>query len=369
MKRREFIKNAGLAATASAGIVAGCSNKETAAPEPVKGSSKSFKWKMITTWPPKFPVFQTGMDELADRVRIMSGGRLDIQVFAGGELAPPLGVLDAVSQGSVEMGHSAAYYWAGKAPELQFFSTAPFGFTAQQINSWLYYGGGIELLHEMYKPFNVISFPAGNTGVQMGGWFNKKIESMDDFKGLKMRIPGLGGKVISKAGGNVVLLPAGDLYTALERGTIDALEWVGPYHDLKLGFYRAAKYYYYPGWHEPGTAFELLINREAWASLPDDLKVIVQSAAAEANIRFLAELDAKNGAALDELVTKYNVTLLKYPDDVMKQLRKLSDETLQEEAGKSAKVKKVYDAFRQFSGRIEPWSRLSEAALIKAKRV
>ncbi len=358
MKRREFIKGAGVCAVAGAGFIAGA---------PAVHAQQKFRWKMITSWPPRFPVFHTGMEQFAKRVRSMSGGRLSIRVYAGGELAPPLGVFDAVSQGTVEMGHSGSYYWAGKAPELQFFTTAPFGFTAQQINAWFYYGGGIELLHEMYSPFNIITFPAMNTGVQMGGWFNKKIESMADYKGLKMRIPGLGGKVVARAGGNVVLLPAGELYTALERGTIDALEWVGPYHDLKLGFYRAANYYYYPGWHEPGSTLELMINRKAWEKLPADLQAIVEAAAAQSNILGLAEFDAKNGAALNELVTKYKVKLTRFPDDVMKGLHKLTRETLEEEAGKSAKTRKVYEAFQKFAAQVEPWSRMSEGAFMTAK--
>jgi len=359
MRRRDFIKKAGFTtAAAGAGIIAGA---------PAVHAGGKFRWKMVTSWPPKFPVFQTGMEEFAQRVKQMSGGRLSIQVYAGGELVPPLGVFDAVSQGTVEMGHSAAYYWAGKAPELQFFTTAPFGFTAQQINSWFYHGGGIELMHEMYRPFNILTFPGTNTGVQMGGWFNKEINSMADYQGLKMRIPGLGGKVVAKAGGNVVLMPAGELYTALERGTIDALEWVGPYHDLKLGFYRAAKYYYYPGWHEPGTVLEVMINTQAWEKLPKDLQAIVTAAAAESNVRGLAEFDAKNGAALDELTTKYKVELKKFPDEVMKGLHKLAKEALEEEAAKSPKVKKVHDAFRKFAAQVEPWTKMSEAAFTDAK--
>lgn len=359
VKRREFLSNAaGAAGAGLAGMIAGA---------PAIHAAGKFRWKMVTSWPPRFPVFQTGMEEFSSRIKKMSGGRLTIKVFAGGELVPPLGVFDAVSSGTVQMGHSAAYYWSGKAPELQFFTTAPFGFTAQQINAWFYHGGGIELMHKMYRPFNIITFPSCNTGVQMGGWFNKKINSMDDFKGLKMRIPGLGGKVVARAGGNVVLMPAGELYTALERGVIDALEWVGPYHDLKLGFYRAAKYYYYPGWHEPGAVLEVMINTKAWDSLPKDLKAIVQAAAAESNIKTLAEFDAKNGAALTELTGKYKVKLKKFPDDVLKNLHKFAREALEDEAAKSPKVREVHDAFRKFAAQVEPWTAMSERAFMKAK--
>ena len=356
MRRRDFLGNIGLAA--GAGVMVGA---------PAVHAAKRYRWKMVTTWPPRFPVLQTGAEDFAKKVKLMSGGRLSIHVFAGGELVPPLGVFDAVSQGSVEMGHGAAYYWAGKAPEAQFFTTAPFGFNAQQVNSWLYSGGGLKLWNEIYAPFNLVAFPIANTGVQMGGWFNKKINSLDDLKGLKMRIPGLGGKVVSRAGGNVVLLPGGELYTALERGVIDALEWVGPYHDLKMGFYRAARHYYYPGWHEPGSVMELTVNRKKWESLPRDLRAIIQAAAAESNVRSLAELDAKNGAALNELVDKYKVKVEMFPDDVIKKLRVLTKETLDELAAGDPNVKKVYDAVRKFGAEIEPWTKMSEMAYMRAK--
>lgn len=349
-----------------------CEKKEPKQKEggaPAVHTKKALSWKMVTTWPPKFPIFQTGAEEFAQRVEIMSRGKLSIKVFAGGELVPPLGVFDAVRQGTVEMGHSAAYYWAGKVPEAQFFTSAPFGFTAQQMNAWFYHGGGIDLWNEIYAPHNLVAFPVSNTGVQMGGWFNKKIETVKDLQGLKMRIPGLGGKVMSKAGVNVVLLPAAELYTALERGVIDALEWVGPYHDLKLGFYRAAKHYYYPGWHEPGTAIELLINKNAWEGLPPDLKAIVKAAAAESNVKSLAEFEAKNGEALIELAAKYHVKLTRYPDDVLRALKNHTAETLSELSAENPNVKKVHDKFTAFAEKIEPWTALSEQAYMEAKRI
>lgn len=218
-------------------LISGCGTSESGQAAVDAGSvdlSKVFRWKMVTTWPANFPVFQEGAEKFADDVRVMSNGRLDIQVYAGGELVPALQVFDAVSQGTVEMGHGSAYYWAGKVPEAQFFSSVPFGMTAKGMNAWLYNGGGLELWREVYAPFNLMPFPMGNTGVQMGGWFNKKIESLEDIKGLRMRIPGLGGKVLKSAGGNPVLMAGGEIYTALERGTIDATEWVAPFHDLRL---------------------------------------------------------------------------------------------------------------------------------------
>src|SRR5690606_28795988 len=198
----------------------------------------------------------------------MSGNRLQVRVYAAGELIPAFEIFDAVSRGSAEMGHGAAYYWRGKTEAAQFFAGIPFGFNAHEMNAWLYYGGGLELWQEVYAPFGLVPFPAGNTGVQMGGWFKRPIESMDDLRGLKMRIPGLGGEVLKRAGGTPVNLPGSELFTALQTGSIDATEWVGPYNDVAFGLHQAARYYYYPGWQEPGPAMEIFVNQRAWESLP-----------------------------------------------------------------------------------------------------
>ncbi len=359
VKRRDFIGGAiGAVCAGAVGAIAGA---------PAVHASGKFRWRMVTTWPPRFPIFQTGAEDFARKVKLMSGGRLSIDVFAGGELVPPLSVFDAVSSGTVQVGNGAAYYWAGKAPEAQFFTAIPFGLTAQQMNAWLYYGGGQKVWNDVYAPFNLVAFPIANSGVQMGGWFNKKIETMADLQGLKMRIPGLGGKVMNKAGVNVVLLPASELYTSLERGVLDALEWAGPYHDMKLGFYRAAKYYYYPGWHEPGSVIELIINSKAWNSLPKDLQAIVTAASTEANVRALAEFDSRNGEALEVLVDKYRVKLIKFPDEVLRGLHGLADETMTELVESNPKVKKVHDAFMAFSRKVEPWTKMSERAYMEAK--
>ncbi|NOZ10496.1 MAG: ABC transporter substrate-binding protein [Gammaproteobacteria bacterium] len=329
-------------------------------------AAKIFNWRMVTTWPPNFPIFQEGVERFAEEVKIMSGGRLNIKVYAGGQLVPPLQAFDAVSQGTVEMGHGAAYYWAGKIPAAQFFTAVPFGMNAQGMNAWFYGGGGLELWREIYKPYNLVPFPMGNTGVQMGGWFNKKIQSIKDLQGLKMRIPGLGGKVLAKAGGTPVLLAGGEIYTALERGTIDATEWVGPFHDLRLGLYRAAKFYYYPGWHEPGTALELIINDKAWQSLPDDLKLIVKTAARSASLSMFSEFEAKNLTALDTLKNQYNVEVYRFPQEVLDALRKLATEALDEEASKNADFKKVYEAYNKFRASNDAWNAISESAYAQA---
>ena len=326
--------------------------------------NQTYQWKMVTTWPPGFPVLQKGAERFADNIRAMSNGRLDIKVYAGGELIPPLQVFDAVSQGSVEMGHGSAYYWAGKVPEAQFFSTVPFGMTARGMNAWLYDGGGLELWREIYKPFHVIPFPLGNTGVQMGGWFNKEINSLEDIQGLKMRIPGLGGKVLAKAGGNPILLAGSEVYTALERNTIDATEWIGPYHDQRLGLYRAAKHYYYPGWHEPGTVLELTINQRAWESLPTDLQAIISNAAQAENLRMLSEMEQKNMAALDELRKREGIEIHRFPNEVLSRLKTLTNETLIEEAERDPKFKRVYEAYQNFRRKNDAWSAISENAYL-----
>jgi TRAP-type mannitol/chloroaromatic compound transport system substrate-binding protein len=369
MERRDFLRKAGLAATgavAAAAGLAGCGQeKKEEAQGPAVQPKKTYEWKMVTTWPPNLPVLQTGAERFAKRVEEVTGGQLKIEVFAGGELVPPLGVFDAVSEGTVECGSGAAYYWAGKVPAAQWFSAVPFGFNAQGINAWFYGGGGLELWEEVYAPFNVIPRPQGNTGVQMGGWFRKDMNTIDDFKGLKMRIPGLGGKVISKAGGTVVLLPGGEIFTSLERGVLDATEWVGPMHDLRMGFYKAAKNYYYPGWHEPGTCLEVMFNKKAYESLPVELQRILDTVAAETNLWSLSQFEAGNGAALQTLISEHNVNLVQFPEQLMADLRKLAEETLEEEAEKDPMSRKVHDAFKKFKAQVGVWGLISEDAYFK----
>jgi len=380
MKRREFIKKVGVGAAAvGAGAAAtagltGCGKQDDSAEvaklkkeiadlkavAPAAKEEKKYKWKMVTTWPPHFPMLGEGADNLAKWVNEMSNGRLEITVYGGGELVPPLGVFDAVSQGTVEMGHGASYYWAGKAPATQFFAAVPFGFNAQSMNAWIYSGGGMELWEEVYGKFGLKPLLAGNTGVQMGGWFNKGIKTINDLKGLKMRIPGLGGKVLAKAGGNAILVAGGEIYSNLDRGVIDATEWVGPFHDLKMGFYKAAKYYYYPGWHEPGTALEAMVNKKAWDTLPADLQAIVEAAAYRSNLWMLSEFEAKNNAALQTLVNEHKVQLRQFPEPVLKALKKMAQEVLEEVAAGDPMSRKVYDSFLKFQSNIYSWNALTE---------
>ena len=373
--RRKFIKNVGIGAAAIgtaglAGVLSSCKGqKQEEQVKKEEPKAKAIEWKMVTTWPPHSPMLGESADKLAEWVDQMSAGRLKIQVYGAGELVPPLGVFDAVSQGTVEMGHGASYYWAGKSPASQFFAAVPFGFNAQSLNAWLYAGGGMELWTEEYAKFNVKPFIAGNTGVQMGGWFNKEINSMEDFNGLKMRIPGLGGKVLAKAGGNSVLVAGGEIYTNLERGVIDATEWVGPFHDTLLGLHKAAKYYYYPGWHELGTGLEAMVNLSAWNSLPDDLKAIVEAATYKSNMWMLSGVEAKNNAALRELIDVHKVQLKQFPEDVLRGLKKLSLEVLEEIAASDPMSRKVYDSFLEFQKNIYEWNKISEEPYQKLKHL
>jgi TRAP-type mannitol/chloroaromatic compound transport system substrate-binding protein len=328
---------------------------------------ETIHWKMVTTWPKNFPGLGTSAEELAKNITKMSNGRLDVKVYAAGELVPALEVFDAVSRGTAEMGHSTAYYWKGKAPAVQFFSSVPFGMTAQEFNAWLEYGGGLKLWEEVYAPFNIIPMAVGNTGAQMGGWFNKEINSLADFQGLKMRMPGLGGEVLKKVGAVTINLPGSEIFTALQTGTIDATEWVGPYNDLAFGLYKAAKYYYYPGWQEPGSAVEALINKDAFNKLPEDLQEIVRSAAQQANLGMLSEFTARNDAALTTLVNDHNVILKKFPKDLLEALRVASDETLKEVAANDPMSQKVYDSFTSFLSSVSQWHDISERAFINAR--
>ncbi len=358
MRRREFIKKVGAGGLALGAGVAPL-EQARAAPE--------FKWKMVTTWPKNFPGLGTGANKLAELIGEMSGGRIQVKVYGATELVPALEVFDAVSRGTAEMGHGAAYYWKGKSEAAQFFSTVPFGLTAQEINGWFYYGGGLELWQELYAPFGLIPAPAGNSGVQMGGWFNKEIKGVEDLKGLKMRIPGLGGEVLSRAGGTAVNLPGGELFTALQSGVIDATEWVGPYNDLAFGLYKAAKYYYYPGWHEPGSCLEAMINKKAFEALPKDLQSIVLNACKVINLDMLSEFTARNPGALQTLIEKHGVELRRFPDDVVQKLRTISQQVVAEIAQKDEFSKKVYGSYERFLQQSRQYSGVSELAYLLAR--
>lgn len=352
MKRRDFIR------TSAAGAVAASA---LAAPNIAKAQQK-FSWKLTTAFPPGQPFYSVGpgsLSDLCDRIRVMSDGRLDIQIFNGGELVPAFEGFPSASQGVVECNAWVSYFGAGRVPAAQFFGAVPFGMSFQGQNAWFYVGGGIDLWHEVYEPYNLVAFPAGNTGVQMTGWFRKEIKSVDDLKGLKMRIPGLAGKAYAKVGVDVKLLPGGEIFPALERGVIDAAEWVGPAQDKILGLNKAAKYYYTTGWHEPCTVTEFAINKTAWNSLPKDLQEIVKNACAYSNIVAHSWAEANNAQAFEEFVAAGTIPGV-LPDDVIATLRTATGEVMDELAGKDAMFKKVMDSYMSFKATHDKWAGMSE---------
>ena len=348
------------------GIITGCSSEQ----EPSKSADdeyKTYKWRLVTSWPKNYPGLGMAPEKIANLVEEMSNGQMQITVYGAGEQVPAFGVFDAVSSGSHQMGHSGGYFWKGKVPAAQFFTSVPFGLTADEINAWVNRGGGLELWREIYEPFNIYPIPAGNTGTQMFGWFNKEINSLEDVRGLKMRIPGIGGEVLKEAGGIPVTLPGGELFTALQTGVIDATEWVGPYNDLTFGFHQAAKYYYYPGWHEPGPMLELLINMDAWNSLPKHLQVIIETATKAVNQDTLDEYLARNNQALTELVEVHGVELRKLPDDVIEEFRAISNEILSDLAEEDEVIGKVYDSYIEFKNNVTEYHKISEDSFIEAR--
>ena len=354
MDRRKFI-------TASATLGAGA----LAAPAVARAQS-SFNWKMTNAYGPGSPFYVEGPGSPIDfckKVEAMSDGRITIQHFAAGELIPALEGFDAVRSGAVEMNAANAYFWAGKIPAAQYFTTVPFGMNFQGMNAWLYHGGGMALWDELYEPLGLKALPMGNTGVQMTGWFRDPIESVADFQNLKMRIPGLAGKVYAALGVDVKLLPGGEIFPALERGVIDAAEFVGPYQDRRLGLQNAAKYYYTTGWHEPSNVTELLKNPEAWASLHADLQEIVKTAAMACNLESHTWCEANNAEALRDLVDNYGVQAQVLPDAVVSELKAATDTVLAEFAAQDEQVKKVHDAFMAFKAEHQAWAGVSEKPL------
>lgn len=325
-------------------------------------SGESFKWRLVTTWPKNLPGLGAGPENFAKLINEISNGRLTVEVFGAGELVPALQVFDAVSSGAVQMGHGAAYYWKGKAPAAVFFTAVPFGLNAQEFNGWLSHGEGLALWRKTYKPFGLVPYPGGNTGVQMGGWFNKRIDTLADMQGLKMRIPGLAGEVFTRAGGTAVSVPGGELYTSLQTGVIDATEWVGPYNDVSFGFDKIAKYYYYPGWHEPGAGLEFIVNEQALAQLPTDLQAMVQVATQAISADMLNEYAAGNSRSYTRLKENKDIEILRYPDEVLIKLKQITEKILQEEAAKDELFAEVYASYKAFQNSAEPYTKISEQA-------
>ncbi|WP_006788577.1 TRAP transporter substrate-binding protein [Thiorhodospira sibirica] len=355
MNRRNFLKAGSVAA--GAGVLA--------APAIVT-ARETFNWRMTTTWPPGLPFFQTGPGSATDfarRVEEMSDRRIRIRVYAAGELIPAFEGFDAVSSGrQVQLNHGCAYYWSGKSFAAQYFTTVPFGMTFQGYNAWMNEGGGYALWEEVYRPFNLVPLLVGCTGVQPVGWFRRPVESLKDLQGLNIRIPGLAGDVYNAVGANARLLPGSEVFAALERGAIDAAEWVGPYADRELGLHRAAKYYYSSGWHEPSTSTEVIVNRAAWESLPKDLQAIMRNAAAACNITSHAWLEGRNSEALDDLINNHKVIFQPLPDDIIRALFEATRDILNSKAKEDPLVKKVNDSFWQFKVKHDRWQANSETA-------
>ena len=348
MERRSFVKHAGLAGILAAGT----------APAAVM-AQQAVRWRLASSFPNSLDTIFGAANIFAQKVKDASGGKFEISVHAGGELVPPFGVVDAVQQGTVECCHTAPYYFFGKDPTFALGCAVPFGMNSRQMSAWMYQGNGLKLMREFYANYNIISFPMGNTGAQMGGWFRKPIKSLADMKGLKMRIGGFAGKVMERIGVVPQNIPGGDIYPSLEKGTIDAAEWIGPYDDLKLGFYKVAKNYLYPGWWEGGPQLDLFVNQKAYNALSPEYKAIVEMAASHAHINMQAMYDAKNPPALKELVGK-GAKLQGFPKDVMEAAFKASNDIYNELSASNPNWKKVYTDWYKFRNDDILWFRFAD---------
>ena len=358
MDRRSFVTKAGLGAAAAA-LASQAGAQAPAAAPAAAGGGPVVSWRMAASWPKSLDTLFGGAERVAKLVSDATGGKFTIKVFAAGEIVGGLQVLDAVQAGTVECGHTAPYYYFGKDQTFAFGTSIPFGLNARGHYAFMAHGGGSELMNEFYKDYNVVGFPAGSTGSQMGGWFRKEIKSVADLKGLKMRIGGTGGQVLAKLGVVPQQIAAGDIYPALEKGTIDAAEWVGPHDDEKLGFYKVAKNYYYPGWWEGGAGLDLMINLKAWASLPKDYQAILQTACSETYLWMLSKYDALNPAALKRLLAN-GVKLAPFPQSVMEACFKASEELYAEVAAKNAKFNKIYVPWKKFREEQIQWGSIAE---------
>ena len=350
MKRRSFLTSAGVGVAAS-----------TLAAPAIAQTQPEVHWRLASSFPKSLDTIYGAADTIAARVAAATDGKFQIRPFAAGEIVPGLQVLDAVQNGTVECGHTASYYYVGKDPTFTFDATVPFGLNARQQNAWIYNGGGMALLREFFDGYGVVNFPAGNTGVQMGGWFRKEIKTVEDLKGLKFRIGGFAGQVLAKLGTVPQQIAGGDIYPSLEKGTIDAAEWIGPYDDEKLGFNKVAKYYYYPGWWEGGLNVSLLVNKQQWEQLPKQYKAVLEAACFEANLTMNAKYDAENPAALKRLVGG-GAQLRPFPREVMEACYKAATELYEETAKTNPKFAKIYEPWKKFRDDEYLWFRVAESS-------
>lgn len=357
MKRRDFLVGASALAT-----LASCTANKSSLNN--KSSNDTYNWKLCLAVGKTLPIWGDGLKSFAKLVKTMSGGQLNIKVFGSGELVPALEVFDAVKNGTIEMGHGASYYWQGKILAAVFFTTIPFGMSAQGMYSWVISGGGQSLWDELYAPHGVKPIPLGNTGMQMGGWFRKEIKTVADLKGLKMRMPGLGGKVLNRLGTSTINIAAPEIFTNLSTGVIDATEWVGPYHDYLMGFYKAAPYYYTIGWHEPGALLELSINKKAWESLPVHLQNIISAAAAQVDREIYSEWLAKDSEFYQKILRNKKIKIKKMPIDIIKAFKKESQVVIEEIKNSSELAGRIHSSFFQFKKQFDAYQEINERAYL-----
>ena len=350
MERREFLKTGAVASTAAVAT--------TLTAPAISQNMREFR--LVTSWPQNFPGLGTAAARFADRVNRMSDGKMSIKLFAGGELVHPLQCHDAVQEGTADMYHSAEYYYQGKALGYNFFASVPFGLIPAEIDAWIHHGGGQELWDELGANFGIKHFACGNSGSQMGGWFNKPVTSLDDFKGLRMRMPGLGGRVIDALGGTSVTLGGAEIMPALEAGTIDATEWVGPWNDLAFGFYKVLKFYHYPGFHETGTVLSFGMNRGVWDGLTSSEQAIIENATTAENNFDLAEFNANNASALATLLNEHGVTLVEFSDELFAGMGAAARDVLSTVGNADPQTKKIYESFMAFRKDVIGWSSLSD---------
>ncbi len=355
-ERRRFI------ATASGMVAAATVTAAVDAPRVM--AQPKFKWRMSTGYAASFDILHGASERLAKVVEEMSGGRFRIEVFPGGQIMPPFECFDATSKGTIEAFMGSPQYWSDRDPAIEWFATIPFGMNPEGMAAWYYQGDGLKLMEEAYAPFNIVPRPAMADGPQMAGWFRKKINTTADYKGLKIRIVNLGGKVYARAGAVTVLTPGSEIYAALERGVIDAAEWIGPHYDMQIGLHRTARYYYYPGWHEPGTMLDFGFNKKAYEALPIDLRRTLDHAAAAVQTYGRAEHNAKNAIALERLKTEFKdkVDVVQLPAPVLRDLRKLAAEVIKEESEKTPMTRKVHASFTKFQALVTPWDHVAEGA-------
>ncbi|MBE7383109.1 MAG: TRAP transporter substrate-binding protein [Leptolyngbya sp. SIO1E4] len=359
MKRRNFLTSATVGAATTTAIAACGQSTSNSGPAVQTDETKAVDWRMASSYTPSLDTVYGGSEVFVERVSELTNGKFTISLSAAGELVPGLEVLDAVQQGTVQAGHTNSYYYRGKNEALAFDTAVPFGFNYRQQNAWLYQGGGLELIHEVLSDFNIISFPAGNSGTQMGGWWKQEINSVADLQGLNMRIPGLGGLVLERLGVNVQNLPGGEIFQALQLGTIDAAEWVGPYDDEKLGLHKAAQIYYYPGWWEPGSQYSLYFNLDAWNDLPTSYQQALRTAASETHLNIMARYDSLNPGALASLLEQ-GVQLTRFSEEVMASAQQAAFELYEELAAENASYRKVFDGWKAFRENSNRWFSTSE---------